>query len=166
MSDVTGDFYASEAETGYGSEWRIGLDDGSPETMIAVAQVANIKFGAMTANVVNKTHLKSPGRAHEKIATLRDFAAFSMSGQLNLAHGSHNNAGGDGFPVSGLTKGGLIAIHRALAERNMEIENASGVVLPFRGVISSLDLGELTLEGIQMFTCQVQPLSDYTASLP
>lgn len=164
MADVTGTYYASEANIGYGGEWRIGLDDGSPETMVAVAQIASIQFGDMTAGILNKTHLRSPGRAHEKIATIRDLGPFTMTGQLNLRHGSQNNAGGDGF-----TSGGLIAIHRNLYERNMEIEIPDGspaTVLPFRGVISSLNLGELTLEGIQNFTAQVQPLADYTAALP
>lgn len=164
MADVTGTYYASEGNIGYGGEWRIGQDDGSPETMVAVAQVATIQFGDMTAGIVNKTHLRSPGRAHEKIATIRDMGAFTMTGTLNMGHGSHNNAGGDGF-----TAGGLIAIHRSLEERNMEIEIPDGspaTVLPFRGVISSLNLGELTLEGLQTFTAQVQPLSDYTADLP
>lgn len=164
MSDVTGTFYASQGNIGYGAEWRIGLDDGSPETMVAVAQVDTIQFGEMSAGIVNKTHLRSPGRAHEKIATIRDLGAFTMTGTLNMRHGSHNNAGGDGF-----TTGGLIAIHRSLEERNMEIEIPDGspaTVLPFRGVISSLNLGELSLEGLQKFTAQVQPLADYTADLP
>lgn len=164
MADVTGQFYASLASIGYGSEWRIGLDDGSPETFVAVAQVENIKIGEMSAGIQNKTHLKSPGRAHEKLATIRDVAPFVMMGQLNLKHGSHNNAGGDG-----MVGGGLVALHRALAERNMEIEAADGspnTVISFRGVISKLDLGELSLEGIQKFTCEVQPLADWTAGLP
>lgn len=164
MADVTGTYYASEANIGYGAEWRIGLDNGSPETMVAVAQIASISFGEMSAGIVNKTHLRSPGRAHEKIATIRDLGPFTMTGQLNLKHGSQNNAGGDGF-----TTGGLIAIHRNLTERNMEITIPDGspeTVVPFRGVISSLNLGELTLEGLQQFTAQVQPLRDYTEELP
>lgn len=164
MADVTGTYYSSEGNIGYGGEWRIGLDDGSPETMVAVAQIDTIQFGDMTAGIINKTHLRSPGRAHEKIATIRDLGAFTMTGTLNMRHGSHSNAGGDGF-----TSGGLIAIHRSLAERNMEIEIPDGspaTVLPFRGVISSLNLGELSLENLQKFTAQVQPLSDYTAALP
>ena len=162
--DITGLYYASEAGIGYGSEWLVGQDDGSPETFVAVAQVDKITFGAMTAGIINKTHLRSPGRAHEKRATIRDIGAFNMSGQLNLKHGSHNNAGGDGF-----TTGGLIAIHRALDERNMIIRLADGspeTECPFRGVINDLQLGELSLEGIQMFTASVQPLQDYTADLP
>jgi hypothetical protein len=162
--DVTGLYYASEAVIGYGAEWRIGLGDGSPESFVSVAQVSRIQLGEMSANIVNKTHLRSPGRAHEKRATIRDIGAFTMSGQLNLKHGSHNNAGGDGF-----TDGGLIYYHRNLTELNMEIVIPDGspeTVLPFRGVINNLNLGELTLEGIQEFTATVQPLQDYTADLP
>lgn len=164
MADITGLFYSSEGNIGYGAQWLIGQDDGSPETFVAVAQVDTISFGDMTAGIINKTHLRSPGRAHEKIATIRDMGPFSMTGTLNMKHGSQNNAGGDGF-----TSGGLIAIHRTLEERNMQIEIPDGspsTVLPFRGVISSLNLGELTLEGLQKFTAQVQPLQDYTAALP
>jgi len=165
MADVTGTTYASEANIGYLAEWRIGMGDASPEDFVAVAQVSSIQFGDMTAGIINKTHLRSPGRAHEKIATIRDMAAFTMTGQLRLSHGSHNNAGGDGFT----TPGGLIALHRNLTERNMEIEINDGsppTVVPFRGVISRLNLGQLTLEGIQEFTAEVQPLQDYTAALP
>lgn len=162
--DVTNQFYASEGFIGYGAQWLIGQDDGSPETFVAVAQIDTIDFGEMTAGIINKTHLRSPGRAHEKIATIRDLGPFTMTGTLNLQHGSHTFAGGDGF-----TAGGLIAIHRSLAERNMQIELPDGspaTILPFRGVISSLKLGTLGLEELVKFTAQVQPLADYTASLP
>lgn len=164
MADVTNTFYASEAFVGYGTQWLIHQDDGSPGTFVAVAQVANIDFGEMTANIINKTHLRSPGRAHEKKATLRDFGPFTMSGQLNLRHGSHNNAGGDGF-----TAGGLIALHRNLEERQMQIiipDGSPETILPFDGVISSLKLMTLGLEEIASYTAQVQPLQDYTADLP
>jgi hypothetical protein len=164
MADVTGTFYTSEGNIGYGGEWLIGQDDGSPETFVAVAQVDTIEFGDMSAGIINKTHLRSPGRAHEKIATIRDVGAFTMTGTLNMKHGSQNNAGGDGF-----TTGGLIAIHRSLEERNMIVRVPDGspeTELPFRGVISRLNLGKLELEGLQKFTAEVQPLSDYTADLP
>lgn len=163
MSNVTDTFYASEGFTGYGSQWLIGQDNGSPETFVAVAQIASIKFGDMTTGIVNKTHLRSPGAAHEKIATIRDIGPFSMTGTLDIAHGSLNNAGGDGF-----TSGGLIAIHRGREERNMKIvlSDADTTELPFRGVISKLNLGEVTLEGLVQFSAEVQPLADYTADLP
>lgn len=164
MADITGLYYASVGNIGYGGELRVGQDDGSPETFVAIAQIDTVQFGDMTAGILNKTHLRSPGRAHEKIATIRDMGPFTITGTLDMKHGSHNNAGGDGF-----TSGGLIAIHRNLDERNFELEVPNGsptTVLPFRGVISSLNLGELSLEGLQKFTAQVQPLQDYTASLP
>jgi hypothetical protein len=164
MADVTNQFYPSEGNIGYGGQWLIGQNDGSPETFVAVAQIDTIQFGDMTAGIINKTHLRSPGRAHEKIATIRDMGPFTMTGTLNMGHGSQNNAGGDGF-----SNGGLIAIHRSLEERNMIITIPDGspeTELPFRGVISSLNLGELGLETLQKFTAQVQPLSDYTANLP
>ena len=162
--NITDLYYNGEAFIGYGSQWLIGQDDGSPETFVAVADIDSIQFGDMTAGIVNKTHLRSPGRAHEKIATIRDMGAFTMTGNLRLDHGSQNNAGGDGF-----TSGGLIAIHRSLEERNMVIvlsDGSPGTEVPFRGVVSSLNLGGVTLEGLTKFTAQVQPLADYTATLP
>ena len=162
MANVTDTFYASEGNIGYGGQWKIGQGN-SPESFVSVAQIDTIQFGDMSAGIVNKTHLRSPGRAHEKIATIRDLGPFTMTGTLNIKHGSHNNAGGDGF-----TTGGLIAIHRSLEERNMIIEVPTSPVteMPFRGVVSKLNLGELSLEGIQKFTAEVQPLADYTADLP
>jgi len=164
MADVTGTYYNSEGNIGYGAELRVGQDNGSPETFVAIAQVDTIQFGEMNAPVINITHLRSPGRAHEKIPTIRDLGAFTITGTLNMKHGSHNNAGGDGF-----TSGGLIAIHRSLEQRNFELEIPDGspnTVLPFRGVVNQLSLGELSLEGVQKFSAQVQPLRDYTAGLP
>jgi hypothetical protein len=164
MANVTDTYYASEGFVGYGTQWLIGQDDGSPETFVAVAQVSSIEFGDMTAGIINKTHLRSPGRAHEKIATLRDLGAFTMTGTLNYKHGSLTNAGGDGF-----TPGGLTYLHRNLIERNMKIllsDGSPATEVPFRGVISSLKLGTVGLEELVTFTASVQPLSDYTASLP
>lgn len=164
MADITGLYYSSDGNIGYGAELRVGQDNGSPETFVAIAQVDTIQFGEMSAGIINKTHLRSPGRAHEKLATIRDLGPFTITGTLNMKHGSQNNAGGDGF-----TSGGLIAIHRNLEERNFELEIPDGspnTVLPFRGVISKLNLGELSLENLQKFTAEVQPLQDYTAALP
>lgn len=163
MADVTNTTYTGAAFIGYGSQWLIGQND-SPESFVAVADIESIQFGEMSAGIVNKTHLRSPGRAHEKIATIRDLGPFTMTGNLRLSHGSQSNAGGDGF-----TSGGLIAIHRSLEERNMKIvlsDGSPGTELPFRGVISSLNLGNIELENPVKFTAQVQPLADYTADLP
>ena len=164
MADVTNQYYAGEAFIGYGSQLLVGQNNGSPETFVAVAGITSIQPGEMTANVINKTHLRSPGRAHEKISTIRDIGAFTINGNAMPTHGSQSNAGGDGF-----TSGGLLALHRSQEERNFKIVLADGspaTELPFRGVVSSFQWGEIGLEGLVNFTCQIQPLADYTADLP
>lgn len=164
MADITDLYYASQGFIGYGSQLMIGQDDGSPETFVAVAQIDTIAFGDMTAGIINKTHLRSPGRAHEKISTIRDLGPFSITGTLDLGHGSLNNAGGDGF-----TSGGLIAIHRSQEERNMKVvlsDGSPGTEVPFRGVVSKLNLGTVGLDTLVKFSAEVQPLADYTAALP
>lgn len=160
--NVTDLFYASEAVTGYGGQLLVGQDDGSPETFVAIAQVSRIGFGDMTANVINKTHLRSPGRAHEKKATIRDVGAFSFSGQLNMRHGSHNNAGGDGF-----TSGGLLAMFLAGDERQMRIVRADDAgEIPFRGSVNVYDIGEIGIDNITPLTVEITPLTSFAGDLP
>lgn len=164
MADVTNTYYAGEAFIGYGAQLLVGQDDGSPESFIAVAGITSIQPGEMTAGIVNKTHLRSPGRAHEKISTIRDIGAFTINGNAMPTHGSQSNAGGDGF-----TSGGLLAIHRSQEERNFKIvlaDGSPGTELPFRGVVSSFQWGEIGLDNLVSFTAQIQPLADYTADLP
>ena len=147
MADVTDTFYPGAAVIGYEAQWLIGQDDGSPETFVAVADIEAIEFGEMTYNVINKTHLRSPGRAHEKRLTIRDIGPFRMRGNLRLSHGSQSNAGGDGF-----TSGGLIALHRAGSERNMKISYEDPAVSPStiarsRSPISFAIVGDGRLRG-------------------
>lgn len=163
MANVTNTFYASDGFVGYGSQLLVG-QGGSPETFVAVAGVASIKPGKLTAAVVDKTHLRSIGRAREKAATLRDYEAFTITGQWNPSHGSQSNAGGDGF-----TAGGLLAIHRSLEERNFKIVLSDGspaTEWPFRGVVTGFDVGEIGLDSICTFTAEITPLQDFTADLP
>lgn len=164
MADVTNTFYAGEAFIGYGSQLLVGQNDGSPETFVAVAGITSIQPGEMSANIINKTHLRSPGRAHEKISTIRDIGPFTISGNAMPKHGSQSNAGGDGF-----TAGGLLALHRSQEERNFIISLADGspaTELPFRGVVSQFQWGDIALDNLVSFTAQVQPLADYTEALP
>ena len=164
MADVTDLFYAGSAFIGYGTQLLVGQDDGSPETFVAVAGITSIQPGEMTANVINKTHLRSPGRAHEKISTIRDIGPFTITGNAMPTHGSQSNAGGDGF-----TSGGLLAIHRSQEERNFKIvlsDGSPGTELPFRGVVSAFQWGDVALDNLVSFTASIQPLADYTAALP
>lgn len=164
MANVTNTFYAGEAFIGYGTQLLVGQDNGSPETFVAVAGIESITPGEMSANIINKTHLRSPGRAHEKMSTLRDLGAFTIQGNYMPRHGSQSNAGGDGF-----TGGGLLALHRSQEERNFQIVLSDGspaTVLPFRGVVSRFQIGAIGLEEKVSFTAEIQPLRDYTAELP
>jgi hypothetical protein len=164
MSDVTGTYYAGEAFIGYGSQFVVGQDDGSPESFAAVADVMQIQAGEMSTAVVQKTHLRSPDRHHEKLATIRDSGPFTLSGNWRPSHGSQSNAGGDGF-----TSGGLISLWRNVDERNMKIILPIGspaIEWPFRGVVTKFQPGTIGLEEKVDFTCEVTPLQAFDAELP
>src|SRR4051812_8147892 len=135
MSDVTDTFYAGEAFIGYGSQVLVGQNN-SPETFVAVADVTKITPGNTPATVINKTHLRSPGRTHEKISTIRELGPFQIEGNYRPDHGSHKLAGGqDGFSATT----SLPYLHRNQTENNFQIVvvDASGstFTLAFRGVV-------------------------------
>ncbi len=162
MANVTGTYYAGDAFIGYGAELRVGQDDGSPETFVAVADVTVITPGDMTTGVVEKTHLRSPDRHKEKIATLRDSGAFSISGNYRPQHGSHTVAGGDGFAADR----SLVSLWRDVTEANFEIElpidaGSPAIVLAFRGVVTKYQIGALGVETKVDFTAEITPLSAY-----
>lgn len=165
MANVTDTFYAGEAFIGYGTQLLVGQDNGSPETFVAVADIDTITPGDMTTNVVQKTHLRSPEAHHEKLAALRDSGPFTITGNWRLAHGSHSNAGGDGFDT------GLIGLWRSREERNFKIvlpieAGSPAIEWPFRGVVTQYQPGEIGLEERVTFTAQITPLQDFSADLP
>jgi len=174
MSDVTDTFYAGEAFIGYKAQLKVGQGDASPETFVSVADVMMIEPGNTPATVINKTHLRSPGRTHEKMSTIRDLGPFKLAGNYRPGHGSHALAGGDGFsaPSSPDAEDGksLPALHRSQAENNFKIEvtDAQLVVhtIAFRGVVSDYKVGQIVLDQRVEFTADIQPLSDWTDGLP
>jgi len=167
FADVTDTFYSGEAFIGYKAQIKVGQGD-SPETFVAVADMRIITPGSTPAGIINKTHLRSPGRTHEKLSTIRDLTAFQLAGNYRPGHGSHKltPAGADGF-AAGTS---LTALHRSQAESNFEISvvDADGTThtLPFRGVVSDYKVGQIVLDQLVDFTADIQPLSDWTASLP
>jgi hypothetical protein len=168
MSDVTDQFYAGEAFIGYGAQLKVGQGD-SPETFVAVADVMTITPGAMTTGVIEKTHLRSPGRHKEKLATIRDSGAFTLTGNYRPGHGSQNNnpAGGDGFNPGR----SLLQLWRNVTEANFEIAfpddaGSPAIVLPFRGVVTKFQPGALGTETKVDFTCEITPLADFSDLLP
>lgn len=173
MSDVTDTYYAGKAFIGYSAQIKVGQGD-SPETFVAVADVSKITPGNTPATIINKTHLRSPGRTHEKLSTIRELGPFQLEGNYRPDHGSHKLAGGDGFanettPGAGDGKS-LPALHRSQAENNFEVEltdaDGSTHTLSFRGVVSDYKVGDIVLDQKVMFTAAIQPLSDWTSGLP
>ncbi len=166
MADVTGTTYAGEAFIGYLSEFRVGQDD-SPETFVAVADVMLITPGDMTTGVIEKTHLRSPNRHREHLATLRDSGPIVLTGNYRPGHGSHSTAGGDGFDSAH----SLPSLWIAVKENNFELElpvtaGSPAVVLAIRGVVTKYQIGAIGLDQKVDFTCEITPLQDYSAGLP
>lgn len=168
--DVTNQYYAGDAFVGYGSQLLVGQDDGSPETFVAVADIMSISPGAMTTAVVDKTHLRSPERHREKIATLRDSGPFTLTGNWRPSHGSQSNSASEDGTGDGFTTGrGLVALWRNVTEANFQIIVADGSparVWPFRGVVTNFTPGTIGLDDKVGFTCEITPLQDFSADLP
>jgi len=162
--DVTNQFYAGEAIHGYGTQLLVGQDDGSPETMVAIADIETITPGTMETAVIDKTHLRSPEAHREKLLGMRDSGPFVVTGNWRPRHGSHSNAGGDGF-----TGGGLVAIWRQRQERNFQIlipDGSPALEWPFRGGVSKYQPGEIGVDDKIPFTAEITPLRDHSAGLP
>lgn len=167
MANVTDTLYAGDAMIGYGAQFMVGLDDGSPETFVAVPDVMSITPGDWTTNVIQKTHLRSPDRHHEKIATLRDSGPFVISGNYRPSHGAHQSEGGDGFTATT----NLPYLWTNVVETNFRIvlpepgepvsPATSGEVLDFRGVITRYQIGSIELEEKISFEMEVTPLQAF-----
>lgn len=174
MADVTDTYYAGEAFTGYGTQVLVGQDDASPETFVAIPDVNSVTFGDMTTAVIQKTHLRSPGRHHEKMATLRDSGPIVIQANYRPSHGAHKQAGGDGFDADH----SVISLWRAVTENNFRIAlpiEADGslaespeeaIILPFRGVITRYQIGQLGNEDKVPVTIEITPLQDFSGDLP
>lgn len=164
MSDVTGTFYPGEAFTGYGVQLLVGQGGASPETFVAIADLESITPGDMSTDVIEKTHLRSPEAHREKMAGLRDSGAFALAGNWRPTHGSHSNAGGDGF-----TNGGLIALWRTRKESTFKIvltDGSPGTEWGFRGVVTKFQPGEISGDAKVGFSAEITPLGDFSADLP
>jgi hypothetical protein len=169
MADVTGTYYAGEAFIGYGAELLVGQGDGSPETFVAVADIVSITPGEMTTGVIPKTHLRSPGRHHEKLATIRDSGPFTIMANWRPGHGSQSNnpAGGDGFDPGR----SLLQLWRNVTEANFSIRlpgtvGSPEILWPFRGTVTRFQPGGLVLDQKVDLTVEITPLQDYSADLP
>jgi hypothetical protein len=166
MADQTDEFYEGDAIHGYGAQWLIGNGADPGETFQAVAEVVSITPGDMTTAVLEKTHLRSPAAHREKKLGLRDSGAFSFVLNWRPQDESQSNAGGG---AGSFTAGGIMALWRTRAERNMQImvpDGSPAMAWPFRGGITKCQPGEISNEGIIPLMVEVTPLTDFSADLP
>lgn len=163
MADVTGTKYAGSADIGYGTEFLVGQDDGSPETFVAVPDVVEITgLENFTNSIISKMHLRSPGRAQEKLVGVADFESVQLKCQYNPSsvHGAHKRAGGDGFSATH----NLPALQLSTIECNFKVLIGSGSPqeeFNFRGSVSGMQRSPITVDGKIERTYTITPLSDY-----
>ena len=165
MSDVTDTFYASKATIGYGAQLEVG-DGASPEAFEAVADVISIQFGAMTTAVVDKTHLRSLAAHREKIAAIRDSGAFAIKCIYDPTHESQSKAGGG---AGAFVSGGLLEmwINRVNKDFRIKLNNGSpATVLPFKGVITKYQPGQIVVDNKIELDIDITPVQDFSSALP
>lgn len=160
MADVTGTFYEGSAEIGYGSELLVGQGGSSPEQFAALSDVKEINLGGFTAEIIPKTHLRSPGRAQEKKSGLRDFEPITVTCLYNRNHGGHKQAGGDGFDATH----NMPILHKNQTENNFLAlvgETSPREEIAIRGVVSGMTRPTVGVSGLLEITYTITPLSDY-----
>lgn len=171
MADITNEYYASEGFIGYGTQVLVG-QGGSPETFVAIPEVNSVTPGDMTTGTVQMTHLRSPGRHHEKKATIRDSGPIVLECNYNVMHGAHKQGGGDGFSATH----NLLQLWRNVTECNFRIvlpdETGTGgspdlgEVIDIAGVITRYQIGAIGLEEKVGCTIEITPLRDYSDGFP
>lgn len=76
----------TDASLGYGSTYRIWDSTAAPAALVEIGEVFNITPPGGTADRVDATHMKSPGRRREYIAGLIDSGEASF--EINYVPGS------------------------------------------------------------------------------
>lgn len=165
MSDLTDTYYAAEGIHGYGTQWMIGYGT-SPLSYEAVPYVKKITPGEMTTAILDKTHLRSPAAHREKKAGLRDSGPFQIEMIYHPKHESQSNEGGGS---GAFQDGGLFYmwINRLEIYQKLVLADGSPATeLPFRGVITKCQVGEIGEDGVIPLMVEVTPLQDFSADLP
>jgi hypothetical protein len=160
MADETGNFYAGHADIGYGTEVLVGQGD-SPESFVALQDVIEVDLGGFENEIIDKTHLRSPGRAREKLVGLADYENITIrcNYQPNPT-GGHKLAGGDGFSSTH----NMPALQISGAEATFMVLLGSGDVqeqIDIIGTVSGMTRPTAGVDGKLEITYTVTPLRDY-----
>ena len=165
MADVTGTFTASNSFIGYEAEFQVGQGGASPEDFVSIPAVKSITFGDMTTGVVDITHLRSPARHREKLATIRDSGPIVLRCGYDPTHGAHKQAGGDGFEPGQ----SLISLWQNVTENNFRIifpSAVSSIELDIVGTVTKYQISELAVDTETEVEVEITPLRDYSTGLP
>lgn len=114
------------ADIGYGATFEIG-DGASPEVFTEVAEVVSITPPGATVEKIDTTHLQSPNRYREKVASIKDSSDVS-------------------FTVNA-TPANLVVLYGALSStKNFRIDSNTELDTrwSFAGFISDVAPGELS----------------------
>lgn len=165
MADVTGTYYEGQAIHGYGAELLVG-DGASPETFEALPYVTKIVPGSMVTAVLEKTHLRSPNAHREKKAGLRDSQAFQVELLYYPKHESQSQTGGG---AGSFASGGLLYWWINRTEKNWKFilpDGSPETEMPFTGVITKYQPGEIGADGIVPLMLEITPITDFSGDLP
>lgn len=160
MANVTGTYYAGDADIGYGSEFLVGQGGSSPETFVALPDVVEVNLGGFNAEIIDKTHLRSIGRAREKMSGLRDYENITVRCNYNRSHGGHLQAGGDGFSATH----NMPMLHKNQTEANFQVllgSSSPQEEVNITGVVSGMTRPTAGVDGKMEVTYTITPLRDY-----
>lgn len=152
--------YAGSADIGYNSEFLIGQGD-SPETFVALKDVIEVDMGGFDADIYEKTHLKSPGRAKEKGAGLSDYDDITVRCNYNRDPASgHVAEGGGSFSATH----NMAALNKSLIECNFLAligSTSPQREIPITGIVKSAKGPVVGPSQKMEITYTITPLRDY-----
>lgn len=174
MANRTDTNYTAEtlAQFGMNAQLLVGSQGDSPQVFEAIAGIRTITPGEKTTSDILFTHLRSPDAHEEHGPGRRDSGPFQFMAIWMPTEESQSRAGGGSGSFVG---GGLFEIERSrqirdfvirFADGGMEGTSPAGFEWPFRGYIASLQPGEVVDNNIVELSGSIQPVLDYTDSLP
>jgi hypothetical protein len=170
MADRTDTNYTAETLAKYGmnAQLQVAQIGSSPGEWESIAGIRTIEPGEKTTSDILLTHLRSPDAHEEHGPGRRDSGPFSFTAIWMPDEQSQSRAGGGSVAFA---SGGLFEIERTRQIRDFRIVfedggSPEGFKWPFRGYIASLQPGTVEDNNIVELSGSIQPVLDYSSSLP
>lgn len=132
---------SDESNIGFGSKFAIG-DGADPEVFTEVALVTAITPPEQTVDTVDKTHMQSPGRRKEYMATLADQSALDVT--------FNYDPGGDNETL-------IMAALNGFAAVNVRMTWPNDVTWTLSAIVTSFKPAGLTIDGKMEATVSFKP---------